>query len=146
MLLLLQPIPLGVSFSKAQNSKLERLFCHVSMKRDVRALNFDLWNSIRKCHPKWDWLYLATNCLAALLEALFARIIPFRFVNIGFSWRFFCFGVCARSLTKPFFCPPQPGSCAWLSPFVLCADCTCVLVCVCLCMWMWKCVGKVINI
>jgi len=53
----LQPIPLGVSFSKAQSSKLERLFCHVSMKRDIRALSFELWNSIRNCHPKWDWLY-----------------------------------------------------------------------------------------
>ena len=51
-----QPIPLGVSFSKAQSSKLERLLCHVSVKRDVRALSFELWNSIRKCHPKWDWL------------------------------------------------------------------------------------------
>ena len=28
-----QSIPLGVSFSKAQSSKLEHLFCHVSVKR-----------------------------------------------------------------------------------------------------------------
>jgi len=55
-----QPILLGVTFSKAQSSKLERLFCHVSAKRDVRALSFELWNSIRKCHPKWDWLYIST--------------------------------------------------------------------------------------
>jgi len=39
---LIQPIPDGVSFSKAQSSKLERLFCHVSMKRDVGALSFEL--------------------------------------------------------------------------------------------------------
>ena len=38
---LLQPIPLGVSFSKAQSSKLEHLFCHVTVKREVRALSFD---------------------------------------------------------------------------------------------------------
>jgi len=50
----IQPIPLGVSFSKAQSSKLERLRCHVSVKRDLRALSFELWNSIRKCHSKWD--------------------------------------------------------------------------------------------
>jgi len=37
----LQPIPLGVTFSKAQSSKLERLFGHVSVKRDVRALSFE---------------------------------------------------------------------------------------------------------
>ena len=29
------------------------------MKKDVRALSFELWNSIRKCHLKWDWLYKA---------------------------------------------------------------------------------------
>jgi len=39
---MLQPIPLGVTFSKAQSSKLERLFCHVSVKRDVGALSFEL--------------------------------------------------------------------------------------------------------
>jgi len=54
----IQPIPLGVTFSKAQISKLERLFYHVSVKRDVRALSFELWNSIRKCQPKWDRLYI----------------------------------------------------------------------------------------
>ena len=37
----IQPFPLGLSFSKAQSSKLERLVCHVSMKRDVRALSFE---------------------------------------------------------------------------------------------------------
>ena len=36
---------------KAQSSKLERLFCHVSVKRDVRALSFKLYKSFRKCHP-----------------------------------------------------------------------------------------------
>jgi len=58
----IQPIPLGVTFSKAQSSKLERLFCHVSVKRDVRALSFELRNSIRKCHPKWDRLYVTCTC------------------------------------------------------------------------------------
>jgi len=97
-----------------------------------------------------DWCcfyYFVRNSLVALLKVLCARIFSFRFVNIGFVSGFFFFVfVCARSLTKPFFRLSQPGSCAWLSPFLLCADCTCVLVCVCLCMCMWKCVGKVINI
>ena len=57
-----QPIPLGVTFSKAQSSKLERLLCHISAERDVQALSFELWSSIRKCHPKWDWL--SDTCLA----------------------------------------------------------------------------------
>jgi len=42
---------------KAQSSELERLFCHVSVKRDVRAFGFDVWKSFRNCHAKWDWLY-----------------------------------------------------------------------------------------
>jgi len=50
-------IPLGVIFSKAQSSKLEGLFCHISGKKDFRALSFELWNSIRKRHPTWDWLF-----------------------------------------------------------------------------------------
>ena len=47
-----QPIPLGVSFSKAQSSKLERLFCHVLMKRDVRALSFELSKQYSKMLPQ----------------------------------------------------------------------------------------------
>jgi len=41
-LIKVQPIPLGVSMSKAQSSKLEHLFYHVSVKREVRALKFEL--------------------------------------------------------------------------------------------------------
>jgi len=37
---------------KAQISKLERLFSLKRGKRDVRALSFELWNSIWKCHVK----------------------------------------------------------------------------------------------
>jgi len=36
-----QSIPLGVTFSKAQSSKLEHLFYHVSVKRDVRPVIFE---------------------------------------------------------------------------------------------------------
>jgi len=56
---IVQPIPLEVTFSKAQSSKLERLFYHVSVRRHVRTLSVELWNSFRKCHPKWDRLYLS---------------------------------------------------------------------------------------
>ena len=94
-----------------------------------------------------DWCrfyYFVINSLVALLEALCAWIISWNSWISVFSDIFFC--VYARSLTKPFSRPSQPGSCAWLSPFLLCADCTCVHVCVCFCMCMWKCVGKGINI
>ena len=105
------------------------------------SIEFSQIHTIDRC----CFYYFVRNSLVALLEALCARIFSFRFVNIGFFLTlFFC--VCARSLTKPFFRLSQPDSCAWLSPFLLCADCTCVLVCVCLYMCMWKCVGKVMNI
>ena len=104
------------------------------------------------CLACFDWCclyYFVRNSLVAFLEALCARIFSWDLWTSVFFWHFFSvfwFGVCARSLTKPFFQPSQPGSCAWLSPFLLCADCTYVLVCVCLCMCMWKCKGKLINI
>jgi len=41
---------------KAESSKLERLFCHVSVERDVRALSFQLSNSIQNCPPTLDGL------------------------------------------------------------------------------------------
>jgi len=88
------------------------------------------------------WLMLLL--LLRKLQAICARIFFLDSWISGFSDIFFL--VCARSLTKPFFRPYQPGSRAWLSPFLLWADCTCVLVCVCLCMCMYKCVGKLINI
>jgi len=93
-----------------------------------------------------DWCcfyYFVRNSLVALLEALRARIFS---LDSWISFFFDIFFVCAKSLTKSFFRPSHPGSCAWLSPFLLRADSTCVLVCLCLCMCMWKCVGKVINI
>ena len=66
-----------------------------------------------------DWCciyYFVRNSLVALLEALSAQIFVFRIANIGVFWFFF---LCARSLTKPFSRSSQPGSCAWLSPFLL---------------------------
>jgi len=38
---------------KAQSSNLERLFYHVSVKRDFQALSFELCKSFRNCHLKW---------------------------------------------------------------------------------------------
>jgi len=41
-----------------QSTKLEHLFSQKCGKRDVRALIFEFWNSIRKCRRRWDRLYL----------------------------------------------------------------------------------------
>jgi len=37
---------------KAQSSKLQRLFCHVSVQRDVRALSFEPWRSFKDLSKK----------------------------------------------------------------------------------------------
>jgi len=77
---------------------------------------------------------LSMVALAARLRRSFPKNFYFR----HFFPRVFlvCVCVCARSLTKSFFRPSQPGPCARLSLFLLCVDCTCVLVCMCLCMCM----------
>ena len=46
-----QPISLEVLFSKAQSSKLERLFCHVSVKRDFELWAFSLETSFENATP-----------------------------------------------------------------------------------------------
>jgi len=54
-----QPIPLGVTFSNAV-SKLKAQSSNVSFHWNVVKETFELWAlSFRKCHPKWDWLYLS---------------------------------------------------------------------------------------
>jgi len=44
---------------KTQSSKLERRFCHVSVKKNVWAFSFQLWKSLLKWHPKWHLLYVS---------------------------------------------------------------------------------------
>ena len=61
-LIKLQSIPLGVSFSKAQSSKLERLFRHVSVKREVRALNFELETAFENVAPSGIGLHFWIHC------------------------------------------------------------------------------------
>ena len=55
-----QPIPLGVSYSKlkAQSSKVSLTTFQWKETFELWTFSFEVWNSIRKCHPKWDWLYL----------------------------------------------------------------------------------------
>jgi len=48
---------------KAQSS-------HDSVKRAIRPLSFELWNSIRKFHPKWDWLYIHTYTCATVAHTV----------------------------------------------------------------------------
>jgi len=56
--LMLQPIPLGVTFSNAV-SKLKAQSSNVSFHRNVAKETFELWAlSFRTWHPKWDWLYI----------------------------------------------------------------------------------------
>jgi len=101
----------------------------------------------------WCCFYcFVKNSLVAFLEALCARILFFRSVNVGFSWHhdfppspFFFLRARPLSLTKDFLLPLStrllclviaiPLVC-WLympSPFLLCADYTRQ----CVCVW-WK--------
>jgi len=93
-----------------------------------------------KRERKIDWCclyYFVRNSLVALLEALCARILFFRFVNIGFFLTFlppppFFFWVCA----KPFFVSNKRLSSAALNqaPVPDCHHSCCVLIIhVCLC-------------
>jgi len=50
-LIKVQSIPLGVTFSKPQSSKLEHLSCHVAVKRKVRALSFELKTAFDNVTP-----------------------------------------------------------------------------------------------
>jgi len=57
-LLFIHPIPRGVTFSNAV-SKLKAQSANVSFHWNVAKETFELWVlSFRKCHPKWDWLYI----------------------------------------------------------------------------------------
>ena len=99
------------------------------------------------CVCGFDWCcfyYFVRNRLVALLEALCARILFQRFVNVGFILKKFVPPFFSSSFFFVCVCVKEPGSCAWLLPCLLCAENTCVLVCVCLCMCIWKCVGIVI--
>jgi len=57
-----QSIPLGVSFAKAQSSKLEHLFCHVSVKREDRASNFELQTAFKNVTPSRIGLHFWIHC------------------------------------------------------------------------------------
>jgi len=53
-----QPIPPGVTFSNAVR-KLKAQISNVSFHWNVAKETFELLAlSFRKCHPKWDWLYM----------------------------------------------------------------------------------------
>ena len=59
------PIPLGVTFSNAV-SKLKAQSSNVSFHWNVAKETCELLAlSFRKCHPKWDWLYLPTQCIVS---------------------------------------------------------------------------------
>ena len=80
---------IGVTFPKAQSSKLEGLFCHVSVKK--RSSNFELWarNSIRKCHPKWDWLYIfgsVVNHQSTIMIFIFTTLLIQTYIQINYYY------------------------------------------------------------
>jgi len=88
-LIKVQPISLGVSFLKAQSSKFEHLFCHISAKRELQALSFELRNSIRKCHPKWDRLYIFVsnvNHQSTIMILIFTILLIQSYIQINYYY------------------------------------------------------------
>jgi len=83
----------------------------------------------------WCFYYSIRNSLVALLKHyLFESFLDLRYHDwcADILFPFLCVCKAFVSDKTPFLRPSQPGSCAWLSPSILCA--TCVLVCVCICM------------
>ena len=66
-----------------ESSKLKRLFCHVPVNRNVRALSFELWNSIRKCHHKWDRLYIYSHMHICMCIYKHKCLQTYIFINIS---------------------------------------------------------------
>jgi len=74
----------ALSKLKARSSKLERLFSLKRGKRDVRAWSLNFERAFRKCHPKWDRLYML-SCMYGVAKmsrllkiiGLFCRISSF---------------------------------------------------------------------
>jgi len=98
----LQLIPCGVKFSqspfKAQSSKLERLFSRKRFKRGVRAVSFELWNSLRKCQTTWDRLYMWHDSFA-YLQFWLVHMCVTRLIYMTHSHIFIC-----ANMTHLHFC------------------------------------------
>jgi len=60
--------------SRARGSKLERLFCHVLVKRSVRTLIFGLSSSVQGCHPRWDGLYMYVHICTCMRMGMYIYI------------------------------------------------------------------------
>jgi len=128
------PCPRGKTWS--ESNKFFYMFEESPLSDIRKFLVFGSWSHYT-ADPPWklnthvDWCcfyYSVRNSLVALLEALCARVLFFRFVNIGFSWHFFFLFL---------FLP----CCMCKRPLIMRA-----CLCVCLRMCMWRCAGKVINI
>ena len=50
------PISSVIFESSFQRSKqtFERLYCNISVQRDLRAVSFELWKDLSNCHSKWE--------------------------------------------------------------------------------------------
>jgi len=48
----------GDNFESSKLKAQTSLFTETWQNEHLIFLNFELWNWIRKCHPKWDWLYI----------------------------------------------------------------------------------------
>ena len=75
------------SIFKAQSSLLERVFCHVSVKRDVRACRFKLRNCVQKCHRRWDrsciYVHIYMHiCIYIFIFYIYIYIYRYIYINV----------------------------------------------------------------
>ena len=59
----------------------------VSVTRDVGALRFELWNSIRNCHPKWDWLYYRASSAAVIGRDNCSQLLYYNSDDCCWRWQ-----------------------------------------------------------
>ena len=127
---------LSFPFSKPARSL---SFCFFFWKKSNQRINFFFGTTLGlesfdsgKCistHPCWYKKKDSNIICNVNAKTREINIITYTITNRHCSLRLIWLN-CVCFLMKQIFRPSQPGSCTWLSLFLLCADHTCVLVCV----------------
>jgi len=72
----------GVIFESSKPKSQTSLLLRFSEKR---RSSFELWNSIRKCHPKWDWLYTRLHTCMYKYVYICIMVYVYTYLSAGVS-------------------------------------------------------------
>jgi len=74
------PICSVIFESSFQRSKqtVERLYCKISVQRDLRALSFELWEDFSNCHSKWERLKFSNVNSLVTVHSQFSNTMDFQ--------------------------------------------------------------------